>query len=129
MVERSQRRRSTTIIIEHEANKHERKTMKSKLTTGLLALVAAGGLYAHGDAEHVIGFVRTITATSVIVETGKHEMVTVMLRPDTEAMKSQMKAKVGDLKAGDRVVIHAEKNKAGKLEAEEIEWGAAPAKK
>lgn len=103
--------------------------MKLKLTTGFLALVAAGALYAHGGAEHVIGFARAITPASVTVETAKHEMITVLLRPNTEVMKSSMKAQMSDLKVGERVVIHAEKNKEGKLEAEEVEFGPAPAKK
>jgi hypothetical protein len=36
--------------------------------------------------------------------------------------------KIGALKVGDRVVIHAEENKADKLEAEEIEFGPAAPK-
>jgi len=68
--------------------------MKSKLTTGFLALFAVGALYAHGGAEHVIGFAREITPTSVTVETTKHEMVTVLLRPNTEVMKSDAKATI-----------------------------------
>ncbi len=96
-------------------------------TTVLAGFVAAVAL-AHGGAEHVIGFARAINADSVTVENAKHQMITVMLRPTTEVKKSGAMVKIGDLKVGERVVIHAEPNKAGKLEAEEIEFGPAPAK-
>ena len=102
--------------------------MKLRMMTGAFALLATGTLFAHGGAEHVVGFARTITADSVTVETPKHEMVTVLLTPKTEVMKSEVKAKMSDLKVGERVVIHAEKNKAGKLEAEEVEFGPSPKK-
>lgn len=104
--------------------------MKLKLTTCFLALAAAGALYAHEGMDHVIGFARAVTPTTITVETAKHEMVTVVLRPNTEVMKSQVKAHMEDLRIGDRVLVHAEKNKAGKLEAEELDLlGPLPAKK
>jgi hypothetical protein len=100
--------------------------MKRILTIGLLA---ASAILAHGNAEHVMGFARSVSADSVTVEDAKHEMVTVMLTPKTSIKKSAVKADIMDLKVGDRVMIHAEKNKDGKLEAEEVTFGAAPAKK
>ncbi len=101
--------------------------MKSKLAT--LILLGAGAVFAHGGAEHVMGFARSVSADSVTVETAKHEMVVVMLTPKTEIKKSAVKADIMDLKVGDRVMVHAEKNKEGKLEAEEVEWGPTPGKK
>ena len=100
--------------------------MKRLLTTGVLA---AAGLLAHGNAEHVMGFARSVSAQSVTVEDAKHEMVTVLLTPKTSIKKSAAKANIMDLKVGDRVMIHAEKNKEGKLEAEEVTFGATPDKK
>jgi hypothetical protein len=91
----------------------------------MFALVAV--LAAHGDAIHVTGTVKTIAPGSVTVETAKHEIVTVVLTAKTEVMKSAAKADIKDLKVGDRVVIHAMKNKEGQLEAEEVAFGAAPA--
>jgi hypothetical protein len=102
--------------------------MKRILSTGILAafsFAGAGALLAHGGAEHVMGFARSVSAESVTVENAKHEMVTVLLTPKTEIKKSAAKAPIMDLKVGDRVTIHAEKNKEGKLEAEEVEFGAA----
>jgi hypothetical protein len=110
----------------------ERKSkMKNRFATGILAaaaLLSAGSLFAHGGAEHVMGFARSVSADSVTVETAKHEMITVMLTPKTEIKKSEVKADIMDLKVGDRVMVHAEKNKEGKLEAEEVEWGPTPKK-
>jgi hypothetical protein len=102
--------------------------MKYGLSAAFLSGLLAVSAFAHGGAEHVTGFARTITATSVTVETTDHKMVTILLRPTTEIKKSGAKAKIGDLKVGDRVLIHAEENKAEKLEAEEIDFGPAPAK-
>jgi Domain of unknown function (DUF5666) len=97
------------------------------LTCLFLMLALAAALAAHGDAIHVTGTVKAIGPTSVTVETAKHEVVTVMLSPKTEVMKSAAKADIKDLKVGDRAVIHAMKNKEGHLEAEEVAFGAVPA--
>jgi hypothetical protein len=101
--------------------------MKHRLT--VLALLGAGAVFAHGDAQHVMGFARSVSAQSVTVEEADHDMVTVLLTPKTQIKKSAAKATIMDLKVGDRVMIHAEKNKEGKLEAEEVEFGPTPAKK
>ena len=88
-------------------------------------LAVAGILLAHGGLEHITGFVKAITADSVTVETVKHETVTVMLMPKMEVTKSNAKADIKDLKVGDRIVIHAAKNKDGKFEAHEVQFGPA----
>ena len=80
---------------------------------------------AHGGGEHITGTVLTLSANSITVETPTHEKKTVILTPKTEAMMSGKKAAVMDLKPGERVVVHAMKNKDGKLEAEELQFGAA----
>ena len=97
--------------------------MTYKTILAILALAFAGTLFAHGDAVHVTGFVRAINADSLTVETVKHEMITVLLTPKMEVTKSGVKATLQALKLGDRVVIHAEKNKDGKLEAEQVAFG------
>lgn len=116
----------TNIIIMNES---EAKDMKSITKTILLTIGLAGAMLAHGGAEHVIGTVKVIKADSLTVENAKHEMITVFLRPDTEVMKSKAKGDLKDLKVGDRVVVHAEKGKTGNLEAEEVDFGIAPAAK
>jgi hypothetical protein len=101
--------------------------MKHRIITAVLTLAIAGALLAHGGLEHVTGFVKAITADSITVETAKHEMVTILLMPKMEVTKSSVKADIKDLKVGDRVVVHAGKNKDGKLEAHEVAFGPAAA--
>ena len=52
--------------------------------------------------------------------------VTVNVAPSTTFTKSKAAAKVGDLKVGDRVVIHAKEGADEKLVADTVEFGAAP---
>ena len=101
--------------------------MITAVLTLSLALAFAGGLFAHGDAVHVTGMVKAINADSLVVETAKHEMITVLVTPKVQITKSKAKASLTDLKVGDRVVIHAEKNEKGKLEAESVAFGPAQA--
>jgi len=101
--------------------------MTYRMIVGLLLISLPAMLLAHGGMEHVTGVVKAIDATSVTVETVKHETMVVLLMPGTDVMKSGVKAKIGDLKVGDRVAIHAEKNKDGKLEAHEVSFGPTKA--
>jgi Cu/Ag efflux protein CusF len=101
--------------------------MLRRMFLGILSIVLPAMLLAHGGFEHVTGFVRAIDANSVTVETVKHEIVTVLLTPQTDVLKSGVKAKMADLKIGDRVAIHAMKNKDGKLEAHEVSFGPVKA--
>ena len=102
--------------------------MKSGLSAAFLSGLLAVSAFAHGGAEHVTGFARTITATSVTVETTDHKMVTILLRPTTEIKKSGARAKIGDLKVGYCAQSTPRKTKPKKLEAEEIDFGPAAPK-
>ncbi len=95
----------------------------NKLTAAIVSLACAAALLAHGGAEHVLGLVKAMGGGSVTVETVKHEMVIVLLTPKTEVLRSNAKSDLKLLKVGDKVVIHATKNKDGKLEASEVEFG------
>lgn len=89
--------------------------------------VALGtGLLAHGGAEHMPGTVKAITADSITIETVKHEVVAIGLTAKTVAMKGKLKGDLKDLKPGDRVVVHAAKDKAGKFQASEVDYAAKP---
>jgi hypothetical protein len=97
--------------------------MKLRLTAAAFTLAA--GLWAHEGMDHVTGFVKSVSAQSVTVETVKHEIVVVRLTAKTEAMKSGVKGNLKDLKPGDRVAIHAVKDASGAYEAHEVDWGPA----
>jgi Cu/Ag efflux protein CusF len=103
--------------------------MKNRVAAFVLSLMAAAGLWAHGGMEHITGVVKSVSAQSLVVETLKHETVTVRLTAKTEAMKSGVKAELKSLKPGERVAIHAVKDKSGAFEAHEVEWGPTPQSK
>lgn len=104
--------------------------MKKLIQSSLATLVVAGGLLAHGGAEHLTGTVKSIAADALTIETTKHETLTIGLSAKTVAMKGKAKGDLKDLKTGDRVVVHAEKDKAGKYQADEVDYGGgAPASK
>lgn len=100
--------------------------MKRRIMAVLLSLAFAATLLAHLGAEHITGFVKTVSPQSLTVETKQHQMVTVVLTPKTDGMKSGVRFNIQELKAGERVVIHAKKNASGALEAIEVEWGPRP---
>ena len=104
--------------------------MNKLMRSGVMAIAVTTGLLAHGGAEHMSGTVKTVTADALTIETTKHATVTIGLSAKTVAMKGKAKGDLKDLKPGDRVVVHAEKDKAGKYQAEEVDYaGTAAAKK
>ncbi len=94
-----------------------------------LSIVMAATLLAHGGGEHLTGTVKSIAADKLVLETTKRETLTIVLTAKTQVVKSKAKGDLKDLKAGDRAVVHAAKNKAGQWEAEEVDFGPAPAAK
>jgi len=103
------------------------KPMNKLIQSSIATLAVAAGLLAHGGAEHLTGTVTSVASDVLTIETTKHETVTVGLSAKTVAMKGKAKGDLKDLKTGDRVVVHAEKDKAGKYQAEEVDYGGAPA--
>ena len=91
-----------------------------------LSLVTMGAL-AHGGEEHVIGTVAQVSASSITVKTTAGKMVTVAVAPESKFIKNKAAATVGDLKAGDRVVIHAKEPEEGHLVADTVEFSGAKA--
>ena len=79
---------------------------------------------AHGNEEHVMGKVTSISNNSISVETGDKKTVTITIAADTKFIKSGSAASPTDLKVSDRVVVHAKKA-GGKLIAEVIRFGKA----
>jgi len=81
--------------------------------------------FAHGNEQHVIGTVAKISSDSITVKTTANAMVTVSVASATEFTKGTSPAKIADLKVGDRVVIHADKD-GDKLVAHTVQFGAKP---
>ncbi|MCI0574466.1 MAG: DUF5666 domain-containing protein [Myxococcaceae bacterium] len=103
---------------------------------GLFGLMLAGVLsstvaLAHGGGEHVMGTVKSIDATTLSVETKEGKQVTFHVDAQTQFEKSGAKTTVGDVKVGERVVVHAMKH-GTMLHATVVKFGkqqaAAPQK-
>lgn len=84
--------------------------------------LAAGAAWAHGGEEHVLGTVSSVSPASITVKTTAGKMVTVGVVPETTFSKAKVAMKVGDLKVGDRVVIHAKEPQEGTLVADTVEF-------
>jgi hypothetical protein len=95
-----------------------------------LMVLPAMAAFAHGDKKHVVGMVEKINADSVVVKTTDGKSVEVKLVATTAFVsrmdKTDKPAKISDLAAGDRVVIHATP-KGETLEADEIKFSPASA--
>lgn len=100
--------------------------MKKLAVASMLILALAAMAHAHGGAEHVMGTVKAMTGDSITVMTTADQEKTVMFDANTKFTKNGEPATAKDLKVGDRVVmeVHA---MDGKLHAEEVRFGKAPA--
>ena len=92
-----------------------------------ISLIAAVA-YAHGDEEHVIGTVASVTVDSITVKTTANALVAVSVVPQTTFTKNKAAAKLADLKVGDRVVIHAKEPSEGKLVADTVQFSTPAVK-
>ena len=80
------------------------------LILALAAIFLAGAslqVHAHEGMIHVVGVVTALTDKSVTVETTDKKSVKVVLADTTTYATDRKSAARSDLKAGDRVVIHA----------------------
>jgi Domain of unknown function (DUF5666) len=89
--------------------------------TLLLLACFAIPAFAHGNEQHVIGFVARISGNEITVKTADKQEVTVMATAKTEFYKGTTKVSLQQLKVGDRVVIHAIKRES-KLEAHTVKF-------
>ena len=87
-------------------------------------LSASATAFAHGGMEHLMGTVKSVSASSITVAT-KEKDVEVQL---DEATKYEGAASAAELKPGERVVVHAKKAGAG-LHAEIVKSRAAHGEK
>ncbi|HEX4274573.1 MAG TPA: hypothetical protein VHZ74_04430 [Bryobacteraceae bacterium] len=104
--------------------------IRGRVRIALLAIAAVAFLpvagWAHGGEEHVIGTVAKVSDTAVTVKTKAGKAVEVGFDAKTTYSRAEKPVQKADIKAGDRVVIHAvEVNE--KLVAHTVELGAAVA--
>ena len=78
---------------------------------------------AHGGLEHITGTVTNVGDNILAVKTTKGKTVQIHVDGKTEYVRGKQAAKISDLNAGDRVVVHAmEMN--GSLVAHEVNSAA-----
>lgn len=105
-------------------------TMIPRSRAWMLTLVLAIGslslptwALAHGGLEHITGTVTNVGDNILAVKTTKGKTVRIHVDGKTEYVRGKQAAKISDLNAGDRVVIHAmEMN--GSLVAHEVNSAA-----
>ena len=107
-------------------------TTKLKIHIAILAIISLALLptiaTAHGGEEHVTGTVTKISDTSVTVKTTAGKTVAVGFDAKTTYARGKESIQKGDIKIGDKIVIHAAEVEE-KLVAHTVEIGAAkPAK-
>jgi hypothetical protein len=116
-------------------NRHRTNTTKLKIHIAIFAIVSLivslmlpAIAAAHGGEEHVTGTVTKISDTSVTVKTTAGKTVEVGFDAKTTYTRAKQPIQKADIKAGDRIVIHAaEVNE--KLVAHTVEIGTATAAK
>jgi hypothetical protein len=100
---------------------------RSLILIACISLITAAA-FAHGDEQHVIGTVASVTKDSITVKTTANTVVTVAVVPQTTFSKNKSAAKLSDLNVGDRVVIHAKEPSEGKLVADTVQFSAPAVK-
>src|SRR5262247_3552759 len=102
--------------------------VKKLAVCGLVTLLFAGLLLAHGNATHLMGTVTAVGKDTVTIQDKDGKSVVVMLEKATKYFKSKKPATLDEMKIGTRVVIDAEMNEKMKMfSAEEINIGVAAA--
>ena len=98
-----------------------KKLLPTAMMTILMSTVV---LFAHGDAEHVMGTISAIQGDHVTVKLQDGKTQTVMLDKSTKYFSGEKKAKKEDVKVGARVVIDAKMDtKMKMLVASEVRLG------
>ena len=112
---------TNTKAIRTKAHQGTRPVMLALTIVGLFAAVAL----AHGGLEHLMGTVTHVGEHSISLTTKDGRSVEVTVQAKTKYLRGTELAKLGEIKVGDRVVVHVEK-KGNALVAHEVRLGAAP---
>jgi Domain of unknown function (DUF5666) len=91
------------------------------LVVAVLATLAPR-VWAHGGQEHLMGTVTEVGENTLSLKTMTGNTVEVTLGAETQYVRGDEPSQKKELKAGDRVVIHALK-KSGSLVAQEVKLG------
>jgi hypothetical protein len=81
--------------------------MKKYLTLLVFMFAVVGSAFAHNGMGHVIGTVTAVTQTNITVKATDNKTQVVQLTAGTKYLRGTHAVSLKDIKAGDRVVIHA----------------------
>jgi hypothetical protein len=84
----------------------EGASMHTKLMAAAAALFIGTIALAHGSAEHTKGNVKSVAPDAIVVSTAHGEQ-SFLVTERTAVVKDGAASAIGDLHAGDRVVVHA----------------------
>jgi Domain of unknown function (DUF5666) len=93
----------------------------------MVVVISSSMALAHGGEDHVLGVISKVEGNKVTVHTKAGKDVQVTLDKDTVITQGDSAAKAEDLKAGERVVIHAKKGSDGSLVAHTVKFSASGA--
>lgn len=96
--------------------------MRNLITLAISIVLFPVLAVAHGGEEHVMGTVAKIEKDSITVKTTANKVVTVVVNEKTQFLRGDTPASLSQLKQGDRVVIHARKDK-DRLIAHTVKFG------
>jgi hypothetical protein len=98
---------------------------KAWILAVFLVLAVSTPLAAHeGHTHYVMGTIKSLDATHVVVTATDEKAVTVVLTPATRFRRGRAAAVRADLKVGERVVVNVGAGKTP-LKAAEVRVGAA----
>ena len=96
--------------------------MRRTIQLSLIILLTSVLALAHGKPQKIMGMVKEITATHIVVTTSSGESRNVEIHATTKFLKSGDPAKASDITVGERVVVEADVHE-GKLIAETVKFG------
>ena len=94
----------------------------------LIALaLAASPAFAHGGGSHLKGIVTAVSSDHITVKGADGHETTATVNDKTQVLRGSSRAKVSEVKEGERVVVHTHKQGGG-LDAVEVRLGATKSK-
>lgn len=96
------------------------------VVVALAAALATGTARAHETGGRAMGVVQSVSPDRLAVRASDGHEVVFAVTPETRFLRGKQPARAGDVRVGQRVVVHGKKA-GGALQALEVKLGAAPA--
>jgi hypothetical protein len=89
----------------------------------VVAALAAAPALGHERADRALGVVESVTAEQIVLKGRDGHPVSFAVTPETRFVRGGKPAKPGDVRVGERAVVHGKKAGA-RVEAVEVKLGA-----